>query len=282
MTAPRRVGILGGTFDPIHCGHLDAGAAAQTALDLGELLVLPSNIPPHRPQPEASGYHRFAMVALAIAGRRGWRALDLELREDGRSYTSDSLHRLHHQGFDAQELYFVTGADAFLEIATWKHYPAVLNLAHFAVISRRGTPVGELPARLPALADRMRTMDPAVSFQADRGAAGRSEDRPLQESGVERREAGFAGRSDDRPPLGESGVGHAFQGVPASEPIPTQETVIFLIDVPTANVSATAIRGALANRQPIAGMVPPAVRQHIEQHALYQDVTAATGSGGGS
>ena len=91
MTAPRRVGILGGTFDPIHCGHLDVGAAAQAALDLEELLVLPSNIPPHRPQPVASSYHRFAMVALAIAGRRGWRALDLELREDGRSYTSETL-----------------------------------------------------------------------------------------------------------------------------------------------------------------------------------------------
>ncbi len=142
MTAARRVGILGGTFDPIHCGHLDAGAAAQAALDLEELLVLPSNIPPHRPQPVASSYHRFAMVALAIAGRRGWRALDLELREDGRSYTSDSLHTLHGQGFNAQELFFVTGADAFLEIATWKNYPAVLDLAHFAVISRRGVPVG--------------------------------------------------------------------------------------------------------------------------------------------
>src|SRR6185295_19976835 len=99
--------------------------------NLEELLLLPCNIPPHRPQPMASGYHRFAMVALAIAGRRGWRALDLELREDGRSYTSDSLRRLHDHGFDAQELFFVTGADAFLEIATWKNYPAVLNLAHF-------------------------------------------------------------------------------------------------------------------------------------------------------
>src|SRR6185295_16583326 len=118
--------------------------------NLEELLLLPCNIPPHRPQPMASGYHRFAMVALAIAGRRGWRALDLELREDGRSYTWDSLHTLHGRGFNAQELFF--------EIATWKNYPAVLTLAHFAVISRRGVPASDLPARLPALANRMRAI----------------------------------------------------------------------------------------------------------------------------
>jgi nicotinate-nucleotide adenylyltransferase len=246
MTARRRVGILGGTFDPIHCGHLDAGAAAQAALNLEELLLLPSNIPPHRPQPVASSYHRFAMVALAIAGRRGWRALDLELREDGRSYTSETLHRLHDHGFDAQELFFVTGADAFLEIATWKNYPAVLNLAHFAVVSRRGVPVGDLPARLPDLAERMRAIT----------------------------DVGLAHESD---------VGHAFQGVPeGSDAIRSDETVIFLIDASTADVSATAIRRARAHHEPIAGLVPPAVRQHIEQHALYEDVTAAAGAGGGS
>lgn len=236
MTARRRVGILGGTFDPIHCGHLDVGTAAQAALDLEEILLLPSNIPPHRPQPVASSYHRFAMVALAIAGRRGWRALDLELREDGPSYTSDSLHRLHNHGFTPRELFFVTGADAFLEIATWKNYPAVLDLAHFAVASRPGVPVGSLSAQLPALADRMRVIPSTVRLQPDA----------------------------------------------TSETEGAHETVIFLIDAPTANVSGTAIRRARAHSEPIAGMVPPLVRQHIEQHALYEDVTPAAGTGGGS
>src|SRR6202158_3768185 len=112
MTTRRRVGILGATFDPIHCGHLDVGAAAQAALGLGEILVLPSNIPPHRPQPLASAYHRFAMVALAIAEHPDWRALDLELREGASSYTSDTLERFHAEGFGAMELFFITGADA--------------------------------------------------------------------------------------------------------------------------------------------------------------------------
>ena len=270
MTARRRVGILGGTFDPIHCGHLDVGAAAQAALDLEELLVLPSNIPPHRPQPVASSYHRFAMVALAIAGRRGWRALDLELREDGRSYTSETLGSLHDLGFHAQELFFVSGADAFLEIATWKNYPAVLNLAHFAVVSRRAVPVGDLPARLPALADRMRLIgDHDVRLTPF----------PL---GCRPGPVDPASLAGPQGPALHDGEVRTALAPDTSYGTAIDETVIFLIDASTANVSATAIRRARAHREPIAGMVPPAVRQHIEQHALYEDVPAAAEPGGGA
>ena len=154
MTPDRRVGILGGTFDPIHCGHLDVGSAAETALGLTELLVLPSHIPPHRPQPLASSYHRFAMVALAVAGRSRWRASDLELRSAARSYTSETLQRLHAAGFRAAELFFVIGADAFTEIATWKDYPSIFDLAHFAIVSRPGLSVTALAERLPELVAR--------------------------------------------------------------------------------------------------------------------------------
>ena len=152
----RRVGILGGMFDPIHNGHLDVIAAAHAALQLDEIFVVPANVPPHRAAPVASSYHRFAMVALAIAGREECRATDLELREAGPSYTSDTLRRFQSQGFDPADLFFIIGADAFLEIATWKNYPALLELSHFAVISRSGVSVGELPVRLPSLASRMR------------------------------------------------------------------------------------------------------------------------------
>src|SRR5438876_8783637 len=121
MTSSRRIGLLGGMFDPIHCGHLDVGSAAERALNLTAMLVIPSNIPPHRPQPVASSHHRFAMAAMAVAGRDGWRAVDLELREDVASYTytSDTLRRFHAAGFAPSELVFITGSDAFLEIATW-------------------------------------------------------------------------------------------------------------------------------------------------------------------
>jgi nicotinate-nucleotide adenylyltransferase len=151
----RRIGIMGGTFDPIHWGHLEAAFAAETALKLMRLLVVTSHVPPHREPPRASSYHRFAMVALAVAGRTGWRASDLELRLDTESYTADTLRLFHERGYAPAELFFILGADAFAEIQSWKDYPAVLEYAHFAVVARPGHPVGDLPHRLPTLAERM-------------------------------------------------------------------------------------------------------------------------------
>jgi nicotinate-nucleotide adenylyltransferase len=151
----RRIGLLGGTFDPIHSGHLDLATAAHAVLGLTELLVIPANVPPHRPMPFTSSFHRFAMVAAAVAGRPGWQASDLELRHETPSYTVTTLRRFHDGGYAASELFFLIGADAFAEIATWRDYPGLLDYAHFAVVSRPRFAVAELPARLLALADRM-------------------------------------------------------------------------------------------------------------------------------
>src|SRR5262245_55731543 len=116
----RRIGILGGTFDPIHCGHLDLGDVARRALALSSLTVIPSHDPPHRAAPHASGFHRFAMAALAVAERTGWQLSDVELTRQELSYTASTLRHFHGQGVDATELFFVTGADAFAEIRSWK------------------------------------------------------------------------------------------------------------------------------------------------------------------
>ena len=151
----RRIGILGGTFDPIHRGHVDLGRAAQSALGLTQVFVVPTHMPPHRAQPVASSYHRFAMVALTVAGRAGWQATDVELGQDRTSYTSLTLLRFHDRGFAPFELFFLIGADAFIEIGSWKDYPDILDRAHFAVVSRPGCPVADLPRRLPELAARM-------------------------------------------------------------------------------------------------------------------------------
>lgn len=214
----RRIGILGGTFDPIHCGHIDVGAAAHAALQLDRVIVVPSNIPPHRPQPFASPYHRFAMTAMAVAGRPSWTVDDLELQVGSPSYTSGTLRRFRDRGYAPSELFFTIGADAFAEIESWHDYPAILDQAHFVVVSRPGMPVDRLPAQLRALADRM------VS------------------PGDKRRSEG------------------------GSDPNRTQ---IFLLTTATADVSSTAIRQRIAAGEAIAGMVPPAVQQHIEQHGLY-------------
>ena len=154
-TAARRIGILGGTFDPIHWGHLDLADVAVSALELTRLVVITSNVPPHRPQPLASSYHRFAMVSIAVLDRPDWRAADLELRHDTPSFTSRTLDLFHERGYVSSELFFVIGADAFAEIESWRDYPRILDAAHFAVVSRPGFSVKELQRRLPRLADRM-------------------------------------------------------------------------------------------------------------------------------
>ena len=152
-----RTGILGGTLDPIHCGHLDTAIAARDALDLDRVLVLPSHTPPHRSvHPVASPFHRFAMAALAVSGVDRLAASDEELRAEGTSYTAETLDRLRAGGLKASHIFFITGADAFAEIATWKRYPEVLDLAHFIVVSRPGYAIDTLAGRLPDLASRMR------------------------------------------------------------------------------------------------------------------------------
>ncbi|RPJ71010.1 MAG: nicotinate-nucleotide adenylyltransferase [Acidobacteria bacterium] len=159
MNAGRLVGILGGTFDPVHEGHLAAAAAAADAVGLDEVLFIASHEPPHRRlPPRASAYHRFAMVSMAVTADARFSASDLELRRTGPSFTADTLRRLHAPNLQAWQLFFITGTDAFAEIATWHDYPALLDLANFVVISRPGQTLDKLASRLPDLAQRMQSL----------------------------------------------------------------------------------------------------------------------------
>jgi nicotinate-nucleotide adenylyltransferase len=158
-----RVGVLGGMFDPIHFGHLAAAEAAQKALALQSIILVPSSIPPHRAQPARAGAeHRLAMAELAAAGRPGWSVSRIEIDREGPSYTFDTLVELRKRGAamigSAREknapavesqFFFITGADAFAEIATWSRYPAVLDLANFVVVSRPGITLDSLREKVP-------------------------------------------------------------------------------------------------------------------------------------
>ena len=156
MTSKARLGLLGGTFDPIHFGHLDAAEVARTCLSLDEVWLMPSHDPPHRPSdPVASPFHRFALVALAASGRPGYTASDLELRREGPSYTIATLQELHRLGWQPSQIFFIIGADAFSDIAAWRSFPSVLDAANFAVVGRAGTTPGEIMPRLPAVAARV-------------------------------------------------------------------------------------------------------------------------------
>jgi nicotinate-nucleotide adenylyltransferase len=111
-------------------------------------------VPPHRVRPGVSIYHRFAMVALAALTDASLAASDLELDSTEPSYTSVLLERFAAQGVAASQMVFITGADAFAEIASWRNYPALLDQCHFAVVSRPGRSATQAPEAFAALAPR--------------------------------------------------------------------------------------------------------------------------------
>ena len=168
----RRVGVLGGTFDPIHLGHLAAARAARHAIGLDEVLFVPSSDPPHRPdKPRASGYHRLQMTALAVAGEPGCSVSEIELQRPGASYTFDTLTALKEADHGRSQFFFIVGADAFADIATWSRYPAVIDLAAFAVIARPGTSLESLQRQRPDLAARMRVVPTGSTLAGFSGSA---------------------------------------------------------------------------------------------------------------
>ena len=131
-------GILGGTFDPVHLGHVALAEAALARLPLGEVLWLPSGSPGHRAPPVASARDRLAMLRLATAGHARYRIDDGELDLPEPTYTVHSLTRLRAQFGNEQPLALLLGSDSFLSLPTWLRWRELFDLAHLAVASRPG------------------------------------------------------------------------------------------------------------------------------------------------
>jgi nicotinate-nucleotide adenylyltransferase len=160
--------FFGGTFDPIHQGHLDVAEAARRAVGLDRITFIPAAVPPHRALPRASAAHRFAMAALAIQRRPGFAVSDLEMRSTDPSYTSTTLDRLNESGVNTLACCLAIGADAFRENGTWKAFPELLDRCSFVVVSRPTCRVAMLRGALPELASRMRDL----AIDGPIGAAG--------------------------------------------------------------------------------------------------------------
>ena len=134
----QRLGILGGTFNPIHYGHLAAAEEVRDRLKLERIVVIPSHLPPHKFEEEVpSAVQRLEMVRLATTGNPFFEPSEIEIKRGGRSYTIDTVEALR-QEFPGTELYFITGLDSFLEIQTWHQWERLLSLCNFVVISRPG------------------------------------------------------------------------------------------------------------------------------------------------
>jgi nicotinate-nucleotide adenylyltransferase len=130
-----KVGIMGGTFDPIHLGHLRAGENAREGLGLDQVRFLPAQVPPHRAAPASSARDRYAMVALATALHPHFVADDLELDREGPSYTVDTIARLRDER-PGDELVLIVGSDTFPELSTWKDHDRLFRMCTVAVASR--------------------------------------------------------------------------------------------------------------------------------------------------
>ena len=146
----RRIGILGGTFDPVHEGHL---AVAQTVLarcSLDLLLFVPALAPPHKERTLTPFAHRLAMLEAAVGDDPRLSVSLIEAERPAPSYTVHTLRELHHR-LGPRQLYLIIGADMFAEISLWYKYQELFQLAHLIVVARPGFPLADMAARVAAL-----------------------------------------------------------------------------------------------------------------------------------
>lgn len=140
-----RIGVFGGTFNPVHYGHLRAAEEAAEVAGLDRILFMPSGNPPLKTAGIADARHRLKMVRLATSGNRRFRVLDLECRMPGKSYTVQTIGRLRKK-YPRAEVHFMLGIDAFLDIPNWWQPDRLLAMVDFLVMSRPGTRFADLAA----------------------------------------------------------------------------------------------------------------------------------------
>lgn len=134
----RRIGIYGGTFDPVHVGHLIIASEVRTALALDEVIFIPAGIPPHKdPAQISAAEDRLAMLRLAVADNDAFTIDTIELEREGRSFTADTLAAIHRREPEA-DLWFILGADSLAALQTWRDPATIVRLARIAVAARPG------------------------------------------------------------------------------------------------------------------------------------------------
>lgn len=157
MTRMRRIGVFGGTFDPVHYGHLALAEAIGQALDLERVIFYPAGSPPHKPgAPVSDPQDRFRMTELALAGNERFSISNLDLAGDAPSYTVDLLRDIQSQ-LPHTTLELIIGADSLRDFPTWRDPEGIVRLCRLAVGARPGVEIDpeEVIGRVPALRDRL-------------------------------------------------------------------------------------------------------------------------------
>ncbi len=231
------IALFGGTFDPVHRGHLALAAAAQQACNLGKVLFVPAGAPPHKlSAPPVSFFHRYAMVALATRENKTFvpsllEAPDLEAAAGGKSksagkalrpnYSIDTVRKLKQTLKKSDRLFFLIGIDAFDDIAKWQEAEAIFRECEFIVASRPGHSLADVANALP---EKLR---PAAA------------------------------------------ITKPFVKQPARGDLVLPGATIHLLEDVHVPVSATAIRQAVAAKRPLTKFVDPAVAEYIKKMELY-------------
>jgi nicotinate-nucleotide adenylyltransferase len=235
------IGLFGGSFDPVHRGHLALAQAASGRYSLRQVLFVPASVPPHKQkQPLTAFIHRYAMVALATADERGFVPSLLEAPEiaaelrsarqpraaaptsDCASYSIDTVRRLKRTLKKSDRLFFLIGIDAFLDIAKWREPRALLAECDFIVASRPGYSLRDVAESLP---------------------------------------------EDLRPPIA---VTRPFHKQPAKGEMVLPGVTLHLLDGVNQSISATAVRAAASQGKPLARWLDPRVADYIRKHELYR------------
>lgn len=144
-----RIGLLGGSFNPVHNAHLRIAGEAQAACGLDRVIFIPAADPPHKPVAGGVSFEQRAkMVGMAIAGRPDFEMSTVEAERGGKSYSIDTI-RTFRERFPEDELFFIIGGDSFLEIGTWHRYDEIFRSCNLIIVERPGCPVADPLAALP-------------------------------------------------------------------------------------------------------------------------------------
>ncbi len=166
-----KIGVLGGTFDPVHRGHIMVAEAARDSLSLDRLLVVPAGQPPFKgDEPVTPAEHRLAMLRLAVAGMPGVEVSTIEMERPGPSYTVDTIAELSEQYGEDDEIYFVIGWDSLEQLPGWRETERILGMCKLAAVPRPGWEKPDVPAleeKLPGISQRVVLLDkPHVDISA--------------------------------------------------------------------------------------------------------------------
>lgn len=216
------IGVLGGTFDPIHFGHIKPALELLQTLPLREIRFILARKPPHREAPLGGAAHRWRMLKLALETQSGLAADDRELRRDGPSYTIDTVRELRAELGDQQPICLILGADAFAGFTSWRCWGEILERVHIVITARPGS-----------------------ALQADGEAGHLLQERRLRSAGDLARQPGGG---------------------------------ILACSLRLLDISATAIRAAIASGEDVSDMLPQPVLRYIRAHDLYQTIPSLSGN----